>query len=228
LLQSLTVSFPSIKDLRQVLLHLHGGACRTLEGPGYILGGLDEADHIPLAIVTSPTPTRIFEDIPIEWDAYKADTHCVSWVLSSTTDPDVIYSTIQFAADMIWYPEIAGALSPHLLADLFFNYLVDGQIIPSKAEHASLIGMVLASILSTRLTIEPDSWVLRELCERICNHIGWTSSAEPIFKLVADILRSVVDPPANESPLLSLFWSTPDDLSMMQKLWLSGIVLQTI
>jgi hypothetical protein len=88
----------------------------------------------------------------------------------------VIYSTVRFAADMIWYPEIAGALSPHILADLFFDCLLDGRVIPGKSEHASSIGMALASVLSTHLTIEPENQALRELCERIRDDVQWTPS----------------------------------------------------
>ena len=84
----------------------------------------------------------------------------------STTDPGVVYSTAWFAADMVWYPEIAGAVSPHLLADLFFDYLLDRQVIPGILEHTSSIGMVLASVLSIRLSAEPENR-FRELRECI-------------------------------------------------------------
>jgi len=104
------------------------------------------------------------------------DVRCIAWVLDSTTDPDVIFSTVRFAADTILYPEIAGALSPHVLADLFFDCLLDGQVIPGKSEHASSIGMALASVLSIHLSMEPGDEGLHGLCGRIHNYIEWAPS----------------------------------------------------
>jgi len=150
----------------------------------------EEAEHIPLAVVVAPS-SRIFEDVFVNWEVCKADTRCVCWVLDTTTDADVIFSTVRFAADMIWYPEIASAISPHILAELFFDCLLDGRVIPSKAEHASTIGMALASVLSTNLSIEPDNKALRELCDRIYKHIKWGSRSEPKFFLALTILRFV-------------------------------------
>ena len=118
-LRSLVAPFPSIKDLRRTLRHLRSGARRALRSSGRIFGVPEETEHIPLAVITSPSHARIYEDVPIDWEVYKADIRCISWVLHSTTDADVIYSTARFAGDMIWYPEVVGALSPHILAALF-------------------------------------------------------------------------------------------------------------
>jgi hypothetical protein len=142
----------------------------------------EEAEQVPLAVVVTP-PTRVFEDVSIGW-VCKADVRCISWMLDSTTDIDVILSTVRFAADTIWYPEIATALSPHILADLFFDCLLDGRVIPGKSEHASSIGMALASVLSTRLSMEPEDEGLRELCKRIASHIQLERSSDPMFLLV--------------------------------------------
>jgi len=80
-----------------------------------------EAEYIPLAVVG---PTRVFEDISIDWEVCKADVRCICWVLDSTTDPDGIFSTVWFAVGMIWYSEIVMAVSPHTLADLIFGFLL--------------------------------------------------------------------------------------------------------
>ena len=121
---------------------------------------------IPVAVVVA-SPIRIFEEVPINWMLCKADARCISWVLHSTTDTDVIFSTVRFAADTMLYPEIVEALSPCILVDLFFDCMLDGQVIPGKSEHASSIGMALASVLSARLSIEPRDGELVETCERI-------------------------------------------------------------
>lgn len=192
-----------------------------------IAGGVE---HIPLALVAS-LPPRIFEDTSIDWEACKADTRCISWVLSSTTDVDVIHSTVRFAADTIWYPEIAGVLSPHILADLFFDCFLDGLVIPGKLEHAGSIGMALASVLSIQLTMEPESPALIELCEDIHRRIWRVPSSGSMSAFVAVALDSVADIPFHVPHLgsreLLLFQSIPDHLSATQRLWLSRIVLQT-
>ena len=224
-LQSLIPPF-SIKKLRQILGCLHSGAQSALASAHYIPTAVGGAECIPLAVVVAP-PTQIFKSAPVDWDTCEADIRCISWVLYSTTDPDVILSTVQFAADMIWYPEIAGALSPHTLANLFFDCLLDGQVIPGKVEHASSIGMALASVLSIHLITEPESPAIKNLCEGILSIR--VSSPEPVFKLVTGILRLVAS--TVEDSMFGnweLLESVPDHLSTTQKLWLSRVVLQTL
>ena len=231
-LRSLVTPFPSVNDFRQILRRIRAGVGSALENLGCTFGAPEETDHVPLALVPSPSPARIFEDASVDWEVFKADIRCISWVLSSTTDTDVIYSTVRFAADIIWYPEIVGALSPHVLAGLFFDCPLDEQVVSGKSEHASSIGMALASVLSTQLTMEPENQALRELCERIRNRVEWVPSSEPTFMLVVSTLVSIADTPTHVSHLqsenLELFWSIPDNLSTTQKLWLSRIVLQTL
>jgi len=231
-LRSLVTPLRSVKNLRPVLSRLCAGVRSVLENSGCIPGAPKETEHVLLALVTSPSPTRIFEDASVDWEVLKADICCISWVLSSTTDADVIYSTVRFAADIIWYPEVAGGLSAHTLADLFFDCPLDEQMVPGKSERASSIGMALASVLSTQLTMEPENQALRGLCQRICKHLEWVPSSDPTFMLVVSTLVSIADTPTHVSRLpsenLGLFWSIPDNLSTMQKLWLIRIVLQTL
>jgi len=222
---------PIIIGLRQTPRRLRTGVRGMLHGLSCIPGVPGETEHIPLAIITS-SPDRIFEDVFVDWEVLKADVRCISWVLSSTTDTDVIYSTVRCAADMPWYPEIAEALSPHILAELFFDCLLDGKLVPGKLEHASSIGMALASVLSTQLTIKHEDQALVELCESIRDRVDWNPSPEPTFKLVINTLISVAAPPAPLSHFDSvdfyLFWDIPNGLPATHKLWLSRIVLQTV
>jgi len=189
------------------------------------LGVVEEAGDIPLAIAPSPSFPRIFEDVSVDWEVCRAEARCIYWVLSSSTDADVIYSTLRFATDTIWYPEIAGALSPHILADQFFGCMLDGQVVPGKSEYASSIGMALASVLSTQLTIEPENLTLRELCGRVYNRIRSAPEFEPMFMLVVSTLKYVAD---SAEGLVTHFRGVPNNLSATQKLWLSRIALQTI
>ena len=192
-----------------------------------------EAEDIPLASVAA-APARVFEDIVVNWEVCKADVRCISWVLDSTTDIDVILSTVRFAADTIWYPEIAGALSPHTLADLFFDCLLDGEIIPGKSEHAISIGMALASVLGVQLSMEPESETLKALCQRLGDHIQWglwRGGPRSAFPLVMAPLGffalSVSNAPSESWPAnCGLFETVPDQLSTTQKLWLTRVVLQ--
>jgi len=218
-LRSTAVPLPPMKlNLRQTLRRLCAGVRRVLHNLGCIPGIPEETGHIPLAVVTSPSPPRIFEDIPINWDTYKADIRCISWVLSSTTDADVIYSTVRFAADTIWYPEVVGVLSPHVLADLFFDCLLDGRVVPGKSEHASSIGMALASVLSGQLTAEPESERLKGLCRNIGLNVTWSyqSDSNQTLSLVVSALAFIADIATRgrrvHFPSQNLIGSVPDHL----------------
>ena len=232
--RSLMASIPSTyshstKSFRPILRCLQSVAQGIAGDFGHAAFPHQETPEIPLAVAAMPG--RIFEDARVDWGGCKADTRCVAWVLSSTTDSDVIYSTVRFAADMIWYPEIAGALSPHTLANLFFECLLDGQVIPDKLEHASSVGMALASVLSVQLCVEPENRDLRVLCERIDSHVQRVPSIESIFGLVVAVLRLVARTPSSVTNAEFLedwtFKSTRDRLPTMFKLWLSRVTLQT-
>jgi len=188
----------------------------------------EEAEHIPFAIVTPPP--RVFEDTPIDWETSKADVRCIYWVLDSTTDIDVIFSTVRFAADTVWYPEVARALSPRVLAGLFFDYLLDGRMVHGKSEHASSIGMALASILSIRLNVGSEGEGLGELCERLESQVQWERSSEPTFKLVVEVLKLVARVPTRDGQFMGSEFSgsIPDCLSTTHRLWLSRVVLQIV
>jgi len=230
-LQSITTPLHPIKiSLRQTLRHLQTGVCKVLCSLGCIPGVPEETELIPLAIITSLSPDRIFEDVPVDWDAYKADICCISWVLSSTTDAEVIHSTVRFAADVICYPEAVGALSPHVLANLFFDCMLDGRVVPGKSEHATLIGMALASVLSSQLTTEPQNQEVREVCNHICNDIQslhW-SDRRPL-SLVVSVLEFIAwITTYGWGPGWQVTRTIPDCLPTMQKLWLSRVILQTL
>jgi len=234
-LRSVIASLPSTTNLRRNLRHLRSGVRSALESFRCIPAMAEEAEHIPVAGVVV-SPVRIFEDILIDWDVCKADARCISWMLHSTTDPDVIFSTVRFAADTIWYPEIAGVLSPHILVDLFFGCLVDGRVIPGKEEHAISIGMALSSVLSIQLSIEPESEELRGLCERISDDDELASPDDlvpppkPMF-MILTILKFVAQTPPRAPPWGSrVSWnndSIPEHLPTPHKVWLSRVMLQT-
>ena len=226
LLRSIITLLQFVKSLGQIIGRLPPGVCSVLKKFSCTPAVTRGTEHIQLDVV-AVSPTRIFEDVPIDWDICKADTRCIAWVLYSTTDADVIFSTVRFAADMIWYPEIAGDLSPHTLVDLFFDCLLDGRIIPGKLEHASSIGMALSSLLGVHLITEPENQALGELCERILS--VRVPSPEPMFMLVTGVLQFVAN--TVERPMLAnwqLLENIPDHLSTTEKLWLSRVVLQTL
>ena len=234
-LQSLIGSFTAIyshsaMNLRRIFRHLRFSARGVLCSFGHAAALPRETPQIPLAVVTEPT--RIFEDIRIDRDGCKVDARCIAWVLYSTTDSDVVYSTVRFTADTIWYPEAARAISPHILASLFFDCLLDGQVIPDKSEHATSIGMALVSVLSIHLSMEPDGEGLKELCERITSDIQSNPSSGSMLELVIRTLKFVVQTPyptSNGHIPDSLFnYGIYQHLSTTHKLWLSRVVLQTI
>ena len=126
---------------------------------------------------------------------------------------------------MIWYPEIATALSHHTLADLLFDCLLDGWVVPSKLERAGSIGMALASVLSIQLGMEPEDERLRELCERLLSQIQLKLSPDRTFFLVVKLLKLVARAPIQDEPFTqwTLFLGLPDRLSTTHKLWWSRV-----
>jgi len=180
----------SLSLLRPLLAPILKGLVRTSTAQTHV------TPEIPLAVVEEPT--RIFNDVHIDWVSYGADARCVAWVLYSTTDHDIILSSVRFAADIIWYPRIAGVLSPYVLAELFFGCFMDKQVIPGRAEQARAIAMALASVLSARLCSEPENQDLRKLCGRILVNIGGLSGNNGgIFSLVMwglDLVAQPLDP----------------------------------
>jgi len=231
-LRSFLASFTPIRNLRRVLRRLRSGVRTVLRGFDCASATAEGAEDIPLAVVTATFPWD-FKGISIDWEVSRADARCISWILDSTTDTDVIFSTVRFAADTIWYPETVGALSPHVLADLLSDCLLDGQVIPGKSEHAGSIGMALASVLSTQLCMEPEDEGLRELCERIPPYIrGSSPMYEPTPPLVAAALLGLVaGVPTRNGQLLSWDWEfcmgIPRRLFTTQGLCLSRVILQT-
>ena len=227
-LQSFIPPFPSIKHPGRILGHLRPVVRSALKSFRRVPAVGEEAEHMPLAVVATP-PIRVFKDIPIDWEVCKADVRCISWVLDSTSDIDVIFSTVRFAADTIWYPEIAWALSPHILSDLFFDCLLDGRVISGKSEHASSIGMALASVLSIQLSMEPKDEGLGELCQRLLSQVQWERSSEPTFLLVVVVLKFVAYDPTLDRPCVGWDFSEslPNRFSTAHKLWLSRLILQT-
>ena len=83
--------------------------------------------------------------------------------------------------------------------------------------------MALASVFSTKLTIDPENQALRELCGRICNCV--VHSPEPTFTLVVATLKYFADSADADVPR---FWGVPKNVSTTQRLWFSRIVLQTV
>ena len=118
-------------------------------------------------------------------------------------------------------------MSLHILADLFFDCLLDGWVIPGKSEHASSIGMALASVLSTRLTMESEDEGLREFCEHLLSRVRWERLSEPMFSLVVAVFKLISCGPNDSRMGWELLQILPNRLSAAHRHWLSRIILQT-
>jgi len=214
----------------EILRQFRPGVRSALQNLGCCLGAREEIEHIPLAVVD--LPSCLSGVTPIDREICKADARCIHRVLNSTTDSDVVYSTVRFAADLIWCPEIADGLSPHILWRPFFYCLMDGRVIPGKLEHASVIGMALASLLSIQLSLEPKREDLQNLCHTIHYYTDWVSSSEPTFLLGVTTLRIVSQAPdhvwSGSFRKWEIFSNISDILPAAHRLCLSRIMLQTI
>jgi len=182
--------------------------------------------YIPLAVAGPPIN---FGSISVDWEACEADARCISWTLDFTTDSDVTFHAARFAAHTTWYPEIAGTFSPRVLAKLFVDCLSGGRVAPGRSEHASVIGMALASIISIQLCMKPEKEDLQSLSESIRYHVDHISESEPTSMPGVGVLRIVLAAPDHACLReWDIFSSIPDDLPTTQKLCLSRIILQTI
>ena len=230
LLRSLIPSLPSIKRFKRAPARRRPRSRNLLRDSRFVSAGVEEPEDVPLAVVA--LPTRVFKEVPINLEVCEADARCVSWMLDSTVDADLICSTVRFAADIIWYPEIAGTLSPSVLADLLFDCLLDGQVIPGKSGHATPVGMALASILSIQLSTASQHQELKETSERIQNHLELAHRSDPKFRLITVALKFITLTPSPVPNGFYLKWwafdNIPGGLSTPCKLWLSRIILQTV
>jgi len=214
----------SMKEFRRILRRFRSGMRNTVRGSGR--NAPRGTPTIPLANVMPPDP--IFLDTSLDLESLGVDLRCVAWVLYSTTDDDVIFSTARFAADQTLYPEIAGILSSHVLTDLFFECLLDRRVVPGRAEQASLVGMTLASTLSVQLIAEPDNEDLNQLCQRIVYNIDSSSSSEAMFQLVVSVLEFIAPPQVmDREPFGEGINTPPKHWPVTSRLWLGRIILQT-
>jgi len=214
------------KELGQIRKRLRSGVRSALQNLGPIPDPPRGTGQIPLTAVGEPW---YFGDISIDREARKADARCISWMLNFTTDSDVIFYGARFAVDTTWYPEIAGVLSPRVLAKLFIECLLDGRVIPGRLEHASVIGMALASVLSIQLCMEPEREDLRRLSESIRHYAKCVSESGSTFLPGVGILRIVSEAPDRACfQEWDIFSNTSNHLPTTHKLCLSRVILQTV
>lgn len=219
-----------VKKPAQIFRRLRFGVRIALRNSTRSLGVPEESEDIPLTFVESHSWP--FKEISIDWEVCKADARCISWMLDSTTESDVIFSIVRFAADMTWYPDIASFLSPLTLSDLFHECLSEGRVIPDKLEQASMTGIALASILSVQLCMEPERDDLRRLSGTIYYHVTRISKYQSKLSPGIGILRIVTETPGGALARSFRKWwilsNTPGDLPTTHKLCLSRTILQTV
>ena len=87
--------------------------------------------------------------------------------------------------------------------------------------------MVLASVLSIRLSMEPEDKDLRELRERLVSQVQRDDSSELTLLLVVKTLKLVARAPTQDEPFTHwvIFLDLPDCLSTTHKLWWSRVFL---
>ena len=199
-------------------------------------------EEVPLAVVVEPTPGRVLHEVLADWPNHEADARCVAWVLYSMTDKDVILSSVRFAADIILYPAIAKTLPPHLLADLLFESIIEGGVVPGRIDQACSAGMALASVLSIQLCLEPECLDAKQLCERVTHTIPDLQLDDPTLVLVTNTLCLLAGPlttsphthqanpkyPLDDriSELCSL--RGLEDIACGFRLWICRVLLQTV
>ena len=180
-----------------------------------------EIPEMSLVRVDAGEPSPLFDAKLVKWDQHRDDSECVLWVMDASTDADVLFFTFRFAAEIVWYPEIAKSLCPHRVAGFFFDCFLDGNIIPGMEERACYIGSALASILNTRACVKHDLESVRVIGERVLalNHkvhpdiwVAWWSLLVTFNDRVTDCPTLHGDPSAtfctwlSQMVLQSVYW----------------------
>ena len=191
-----------------------------LKFPGTLQAAIEhEIPEMSLVRVDAGEPSPLFDAKLVKWDQHRDDSECVLWVMDASTDADVLFFTFRFAAEIVWYPEIAKSLCPHRVAGLFFDCFLDGNIIPGMEQRACYTASTLASALNIRACMKHDLESTRAIGERVLtlNHeihpdiwVAWWS-----------LLITFSDRVTRCPPL-------PKDPSVAFCIWLSRMVLQSV
>ena len=164
-------------------------------------------------------PSPLFDAKLVKWDQHRDDSECVLWVMDASTDADVLFFTFRFAAEIIWYPEIAKSLCPHRVAGFFFDCFLDGNVIPGMEERACYIASTLASVLNIHACLGHDLESMRAIEKRVLtlNHEIHPDIWVAWWSLQITFSDRVLDCP----PLRA---DTPSSFCI----WLSRMVLQSV
>ena len=207
---------------------------------GYLLSGIrNTQSHVSVPLRAMGDPQRCavkldawnFGGVSLEPEDY-GDARCVSWVLCSAADDEVVFSTARFAVDMTLYPEIADILPPLVLANHFLGCVSDSRVIRGGLERTSMVGMAFASVLSIQLCISPNREDLLRISDFIGHYTDSILSSEPTVPPGVAILEVVLQNPGPVQDDSFRDWkvlsNTPNDLPSAQKLCLSRTILQTV
>ena len=210
---------PIVNGSRGLLQYL-GHLFRTAKFPGTPKTVIEhEIPEMSLVRVDAGEPSPFFDAKLVKWDQHRDDSECVLWVMDASTDADVLLFTFRFAAEIVWYPEIAKSLCPHRVAGFFFDCFLDGNIIPGMEERACYTAFTLASALNIRACIKQDLESIRTIGERVLTlnrethpdiEVAWWSLLLTFYDRVTDC------PPLRK------------DASAAFCIWLSRMVLQSV
>ena len=165
-------------------------------------------------------PAPLFDDSLVDWSQHREDSKCVLWTMDASADADVLSFAFRFAADIVWYPDIAATACPSRLAGLFFECFIDGQVIPGTEERACYIARILTSILNIRACTGHNSRVINDIGRKIFA-LGWEHKNPDIamawwFLTLTFHGEILVCPPLRK------------DASPAFCVWLSQMILQSV
>ena len=126
-----------------------------------------EIPRMDLVRIDTGEPNPLFDAKLVKWDQHRNDSGCVLWIMEASSNADVLLFTFRFAAEIVWYPQIARSLCPHRVADFFFDCFLDGNIIPGMEERACYIASTLTSILNIRACMNQDLETIKAIGEQV-------------------------------------------------------------
>ena len=168
----------------------------------------------------SVNPAPLFGGKSIDWFQHQEDSKCVVWTMDVSGDPDVLLCSVRFAADIMWYPEIATSISLSGLSGIFHNCFLDGKIIPGAEERACYIARTLASVLNIHACIGYNLEAASDVGEKIYA-LGWEHKDPDVamawwFLTLTFHEEILVCPPLRKDTSPSFY------------IWLSKMILQSV
>jgi hypothetical protein len=135
-----------------------------------------------------------FRGREVDWEDHKLDAKCITWMLETSNDPDVVISTMQFIPDVEWHSDIKTIPSLVRLNDTLrecFRFIgTNTALRPGMREQANIAARAFLHLYIQRSCLENGEPKIRQFNSK-ARSLGWglcdselTSTLQMIDKVV--------------------------------------------